>query len=592
MASPELKVRVLADIKKFTSQMKNVQSQVKAVGKGVARAGKMISAVATTSITAFGVTSLRAFDQQAKAEAQLRSALIANGRQVNELFSDYAEFATALQRVTTVGDESTLGMIQVAESMGLTGEQAKRSVKNAIGLSKAFGMNEQSAIRYTAALEEGDATMLRRYIPALRQIEDESEMVAKAQELLGNMFQTATAEAESGLGPLQQMKNSFGDLQEDLGAVVAEAIIPLADRLKEFFELMQQQTPETKKRFVLLATAVAGLGPALIGLGIAMQFVVSPITLIGVGIAGLVVLFDYTRRNAEAFKNGFVNIFQNMKLQVLLRIREMMVGMEGLFSKLGIDILEGPISKIDEMILDTAEQMKKTAEGSELQSFQDYWKEVGGDLKSFVLDIMAIPPAVERASKAIQRLPKPDPIQELGTEEFDGEQAPRFRKVDVVEVSPIPTITDQMMMLSQMSEVVNQAFMQLGQGISQAFGQAIVFGESLSDTLDNILKQLASRVLQRLFTVVLTGATGGIGGIFGKIGGALFGGVGMAQGGVVPRGFPNDSYPALLTSGEMVVPKPHALPSMGGAVEVFGEFRVRGSDLVTAISNTNNRTLR
>jgi hypothetical protein len=66
----------------------------------------------------------------------------------------------------------------------------------------------------------------------------------------------------------------------------------------------------------------------------------------------------------------------------------------------------------------------------------------------------------------------------------------------------------------------------------------------------------------------------------------------MAEGGIVPSGFPNDTYPALLTSGEMVVPKPHALPSMGGAVEVFGEFRVRGSDLVTAISNTNNRTLR
>jgi len=66
----------------------------------------------------------------------------------------------------------------------------------------------------------------------------------------------------------------------------------------------------------------------------------------------------------------------------------------------------------------------------------------------------------------------------------------------------------------------------------------------------------------------------------------------MAEGGIVPKGFPNDTYPALLTSGEMVVPKPHALPSMGGAVEVFGEFRVRGSDLVTAISNTNNRTLR
>jgi len=138
MASPELKVRVLADTKKFTSQMKSVQSRVKEVGKGVARAGKMISAVATTSITAFGATSVKAFDEQAKAEGRLRAALVANGREVNTLFKDYAEFASALQQITTVGDESTLQMIQVSESMGLSGEQAKRSVKNAIALSKAF----------------------------------------------------------------------------------------------------------------------------------------------------------------------------------------------------------------------------------------------------------------------------------------------------------------------------------------------------------------------------------------------------------------------------------------------------------------------
>jgi len=68
----------------------------------------------------------------------------------------------------------------------------------------------------------------------------------------------------------------------------------------------------------------------------------------------------------------------------------------------------------------------------------------------------------------------------------------------------------------------------------------------------------------------------------------------MKDGGIVPSGFPNDTYPAMLTSGEMVVPKPQALPGNlgGGAVEVFGEFRVSGSDLVTAINNTNSRTLR
>jgi hypothetical protein len=40
-------------------------------------------------------------------------------------------------------------------------------------------------------------------------------------------------------------------------------------------------------------------------------------------------------------------------------------------------------------------------------------------------------------------------------------------------------------------------------------------------------------------------------------------GVGMKQGGIVPPGYPNDSYPAMLSSGEKVVP-PKKLGMSGG----------------------------
>jgi hypothetical protein len=54
---------------------------------------------------------------------------------------------------------------------------------------------------------------------------------------------------------------------------------------------------------------------------------------------------------------------------------------------------------------------------------------------------------------------------------------------------------------------------------------------------------------------------------------------GMAEGGVVPSGFPGDTYPARLTSGEMVIP-PHKLDSvMGGRQVVVLETQVRGEDI-------------
>jgi hypothetical protein len=60
----------------------------------------------------------------------------------------------------------------------------------------------------------------------------------------------------------------------------------------------------------------------------------------------------------------------------------------------------------------------------------------------------------------------------------------------------------------------------------------------------------------------------------------------MAQGGIVPRGYPNDSYPAMLSSGEMVVP-PNKLPSnMGGGTLTA---RVSRGDLLFILEQGKDR---
>jgi TP901 family phage tail tape measure protein len=58
--------------------------------------------------------------------------------------------------------------------------------------------------------------------------------------------------------------------------------------------------------------------------------------------------------------------------------------------------------------------------------------------------------------------------------------------------------------------------------------------------------------------------------------------VGLKSGGIVPPGYPNDSYPAMLTSGEMVTP-PGKLPKQelsAATIELKGKFKIEGPDLV------------
>jgi len=60
----------------------------------------------------------------------------------------------------------------------------------------------------------------------------------------------------------------------------------------------------------------------------------------------------------------------------------------------------------------------------------------------------------------------------------------------------------------------------------------------------------------------------------------------MAQGGIVPPGYPNDTYPALLSSGEVVVP-PRKLREFGLGGQV--EFRIEGTTLVGILNKMNKR---
>jgi len=54
----------------------------------------------------------------------------------------------------------------------------------------------------------------------------------------------------------------------------------------------------------------------------------------------------------------------------------------------------------------------------------------------------------------------------------------------------------------------------------------------------------------------------------------------MATGGVIPPGFSNDSYPAMLSSGETVLPAPQALPSFSNDLNITGHIEASGEKLL------------
>ena len=324
-----LVVKIGADISELQSAMGKVQKSVQDTGKRMTDLGKTISTRVTAPLTALGAVAVRAFGVQEKAELQLRAALQANGREVDRLFKSYNDFAQEMQRTTVVGDETTLAMLAQAESLGLTADSAERAVKNSIAMQSAFGVNAQSALRYTAALEQGNATMLTRYIPTLRDIEDESERAAEAQRILGNAFSSAEAEAQGSTGQMIQMKNAVGDLLEVVGKVIAEAILPFVRRIKEMAEAAQNLNPSVIRMGVVIAGVAAAIGPLLViggqflvwtskAIGMIGRFVrvlglvLSPIFLKIAAIAALVLIVKSIYDTFTPIQEFFQSLWQNV----------------------------------------------------------------------------------------------------------------------------------------------------------------------------------------------------------------------------------------------------------------------------------------
>jgi len=414
----EIIAKLSLDPTEFSKGLDQSTKKVQDFGKRMESVGKTLSLSLTAPLTAFAALSVKAFDTQIQAENRLRAAIQASGNAVDENFDKYAAFASELQRVSTVGDETTLALLATAESMGISGGNAMRAAKNAVSLEKALGISAQSAIRMTTALEQGDATLLTRYLPALKGVQSESEKVRIAQEALAKMFGQVTAEAEEGLGPFKQLKNTFGDFMEQIGKVVLEALHPLFRWLQKGVDALMKIDKSTLKWIVAVGAAVAAVGPLLMALGFLATTIIpaliagfaaifSPVTLVIAGIAALAAAVIYVVDNWEALKERISDIgwWRNAIIGMVQFIAKynptalLLKGINEVIKFFGGDPIPDPFEGISKVLGKLKADTKEYKH--EFGSFADAVKNAG---KSAINALMGMGEAAEKAEPDIDNL--------------------------------------------------------------------------------------------------------------------------------------------------------------------------------------------
>lgn len=290
MSLANVNVRVGADIRDFSSKMQNVSRQMKKTGKQMQSVGRSMTTFITAPLAALGAVGVRNWDKQAKAIAQVEAGLRSTGGTVGYTSDQLQKMATELQNNTLFGDEEILkdATAQLLTFTNIAGDQFARTQAVALDLATRLDGDLKSAsIQLGKALNDPVANLSALSRSGIQFSDDQEKLIkslwrtgqqAEAQRVILSELEkqyggSAAAAAEAGAGGLKQLSNSLGDLTEEFGKIIMEAIQPLVRHVQEAVKWFQGLSDQTKRVIVVVSGLVAAIGPLLATLG----FIVSTI---------------------------------------------------------------------------------------------------------------------------------------------------------------------------------------------------------------------------------------------------------------------------------------------------------------------------
>lgn len=273
-----------ADLGGFEKAMKKAQKKLSKFGKSVEKTGKNLSTGLTLPLLALGAASIKAFDEQEKAIAQVEAGLKSTGNTVGFTSEKLQEMAADLQKTTLFGDEEILkgATAQLLTFTNITGEQFKKTQAVALDLATRLDGDLKSAsIMLGKALNDPVAN-LSALSRAGIQFSEEQKATVKAMvetndlagaqtlilaELENQYGGSAAAAAQAGMGPITQLTNQLSDLSEQIGARLMPFVKQFTTWIVGLAEKFDNLSESQKDNIVKWGLIIAAIGPMLIIIG-------------------------------------------------------------------------------------------------------------------------------------------------------------------------------------------------------------------------------------------------------------------------------------------------------------------------------------
>lgn len=308
-----LVVRLLGDATSYMDMMSKARleadktaAHVVASGRKIEQFGKTMEGFAATTGRTFALLGVGAgvhqllemWNEVEDSQIRMEAVLQAHGREVEVMVARYERYADILSETTRLSRDKARELLTLAESFGMTGDQAERAARSANALGKYTRRGPESMMGIVSAFEEGDtkkAMAFARQVKELRGVKDEAELVAKYEMLLAAGTQMVAKEMDQADTKIDKAKQQMQQLGIQTGKLLEEAIGPLAEAALKGAKAIQEMDPATKAAVVQVIALTTGV----IGLSVAVKMlwgllasnpigaIVASVFLLGRGLANL-----------------------------------------------------------------------------------------------------------------------------------------------------------------------------------------------------------------------------------------------------------------------------------------------------------------
>ena len=197
----------------------------------------VLAAVKTVMAAVGGVKAANeAYDAQAESVKRLNSTLAIRGAQGAS--AGMQQVAKDLEKLTGVSDQTTLGLMQQAQSMGFATDAMDDAAKAALGLASATGKTAEQSLGDMKAALEGNFEAFHGLNPQIMYMRTNQEKLAAVLAIANQGLAQQAADTTSVAGSGRRADTAMGTLMETFGAIIAPIRVLISAGLQQLAETL------------------------------------------------------------------------------------------------------------------------------------------------------------------------------------------------------------------------------------------------------------------------------------------------------------------------------------------------------------------